>query len=100
MIIYFAHSINEYNTEKESKNIERIIELYPECEIINPKDIDAPKSKDIVDSLNILEKHFYPIIKGCDIFVYSKTKKGKLMYGVMKELQYAKLLEKEIKEII
>jgi len=99
MIIYFGHSLRDYNTEKESKEIERIIELYPECEIINPKDIIAPKSKDIIDAQTILNKYFIPIIKGCDIFCYSKTKKGKLTYGVRKELEYAEFLGLNIVEV-
>jgi len=99
MKIYFAHPVNEYNSEKESKEIERIIRLYPECEIINPKDIDAPKSKDIVDAQKILETYFYPIVKKCDIVCYSKTKKGKLTYGVKRELEFAEFLGLEIKEV-
>ena len=100
MKIYFAHSIKEYNTKKESNEIEKIIKLYPECEIINPKDIIAPKSKDIIDAQIILSKYFYPIIKGCDMFCFSKTKKCKLLtYGVKKELEYAEMLGLEIKYI-
>jgi len=99
MKIYYAHPVKEYNTLEEEYNIERIIELYPESEIVNPKDVIAPKSKDIIDALNIIEKYFFPIIKGCDMFCYSKTKKGKLTYGIKKEIEYAEILGLKIKEI-
>jgi len=97
--IYFAHPVADYNKDIESCGIDTIISMYPEGEIINPKDIIAPKSTDINDALDILKEHFFPVIKGCDVFCYSKTKKGKLTYGVKKELEYAEILGLEIKEI-
>jgi len=99
MKIYFSHSFKEYNTKKESNEIEKIIKLYPEGEIINPKDIIAPKSKDIIDAQIILSKYFYPIIKRCNTFCFSKTKNNKMTFGVNKELEYAEMLGLEIKEI-
>lgn len=93
MKIYFGHPKGTYNTEYELNCLEKIKELYPGCEIINPRDIDIEEEdknpKGYADFMKQMEKYYFPAIDDCDIVMVAKTKSGKISPGVQKEIPYA-----------
>jgi len=90
----------DYNTGYESLIEEKIKQTFDGAEIINPKNIKSPKvySSPLFYKLldKWLESHFYPEINKCDLFVYCKNSKGKITYGVKKELEYAVSIDKKV----
>jgi len=92
---YFSFATTDYNTEYELLCLEKIKELYPNHEIINPKNITIPdedKEKLKGNYKNFIlkmEKYFFPVIKICDLLIVAKNKNGKLYGGVQKEIDYA-----------
>jgi len=96
-LIYFAHSVNDYNTEYEQELIKIIRRMFNErIKIMNPKNIKSPKSTSLGNAYVILRDYFFPIIKKCNVFIYVTNKNGNLTFGVIKELEYAKDIEIEI----
>ena len=92
MKIYFAHSKKDYNTEYELKCIERINELHPGSEIVNPRDIITGEETDPTDYKEFMQymaKYFFSVIKTCNLVIAVPTNTGKITSGVMKEVKYA-----------
>lgn len=98
MIIYFSHSMADYNSEYEKLCLEIISKKFNNSIIINPKD------SGIKDKKGIYENHFFKIIDKCDVvfcaplfnnkYKYNKdNKKNKIMsnftLGVIKEVDYS-----------
>lgn len=92
--IYFGHSVLDYNTEFENNCLNKIRELYPGCEIINPRDIeieDEDKNpRDYATFMKQMKKYYFPAIKTCDLLIVAKTLRGKISPGVQKEIEFAK----------
>lgn len=93
MKIYFAHGKIYYDTEYELNCLNKIKELYPTAEIINPKDIildeEDKETKDFGCFMRQMNKYYFPTIKKCDILIVAKNKSGKLYGGTQKEIIYA-----------
>lgn len=93
MKIYFGHPIPTYNTEYELKCLEKIKELYPRCEIVNPRDIPIEEEdknpKSYIEFMRQMNKYYLPTIDSCDLVIVAKTKNGKISSGVQKEIPYA-----------
>ena len=93
--IYYSHATEHYNTEYELLCLEKIKELYPNHEIINPRDIiipdeDKEKLKGNYNNFILkMEKYFLPLINKCNLLIVSKNKSGKLYGGVKKEIEHA-----------
>lgn len=104
---YFAHSVLDYNnTVFEIHCLNRIKKFYPTMNISNPKNIFVTEeykkklSGTYYEFMSIMEKYYFPEIEKCDIliaFKYSKT--GKYTSGVIKEIEYAKSIGKEVIEL-
>jgi len=106
-IIYFAHSVKDYNSKYEQECIDKISKKFPGFTIINPNtDIDI-SDKDIAkikgnhnEFMGMMSKYFFDTISTCAIicpFVDSKTKK--YTQGVVKEIEYAKSVDIKVFEI-
>lgn len=92
MTIYFGHEKRSYDTEYELLCIERIKELHPLEEIVNPKDIEIPdKNKSPSGYTEFLEqmKYYLSVLSSCNLLVVAKTRTGKISAGVRKEIDYA-----------
>lgn len=101
--IYYSHPTYQYNTQRETENIDIIDDVYPDSIIINPTDIKIPEEDmkklkgEYADFLRMQQKYFFPSIKECDIFIYDDS--ITLTGGVKLELMYAKHKEIEIKTL-
>jgi len=95
MRIYFGHPKNTYWTRYELNCLKKIKELYHECEIINPRDIDILEednnSKGYAMFMRQMQKYYFPVIETCDLVIVAKTRSGKISPGVQKEIGFAKL---------
>lgn len=103
--IYFSHPTSDYTEEFESEHIKKIKEEYIHAKIINPRtDIqiasyDKKKlSGSYEDYIEMMEKYFFPAIDSCDIVVVCASDYLHYPDGVLKEIQYAKLHDKPVKE--
>lgn len=105
--IYFAHSVNDYNTDYEQECYDRISTKFPDSEILNPNsdiDILGKDTEKIKGNFNefmgMMGKYFFNAISKCNIicpFVDKKSKK--YTQGVVKEIEYAKSIEIKVLEI-
>lgn len=93
MKIYFAHPKPTNNTEYELNCLEKIKDLHPGSEIVNPRDIEIEEEdespKGYADFMMQMEKYYFPAIDSCDLVIVAKTKNGKISPGVQKEIPYA-----------
>lgn len=91
--IYFAHSRIDYGTEYELNCLNKIKELYPTYEIVNPRDVKINstigKGKTYEDFMTQMRLVYFPIIKECVLLIAVPTSNHKLSGGVMKEVQFA-----------
>lgn len=93
--IYLAHPKETYFTEVEMDGLNKIKELYPEYEIINPRDIPIAEEdmnpKNYAEFMRQMQKYYFPVIETCDLVMVIKTKNGKISPGVQKEIPFAEL---------
>jgi hypothetical protein len=87
MVIYYSHSVDDYDTPKENQELQIIEEQNPGVAIINPKDIKIPPEERKYFR-HILEKYIYPEIDKCSIIYYSRNKNRKITQGTHAEIQY------------
>lgn len=102
MIIFFAHSMRDYGTDKEIIWLDNISKYYPGAEIINSRDIsDTINNDDRKYGLKYVEeKYFFPIIDSCDILIATSSWVMKrFTIGVVVEMKYAKSKNKKIRII-
>jgi hypothetical protein len=80
-LIYYAHSKQIYNTQREKDELAKIAKLFPGYEIICP-------NRDIGESS--MEPYLKAVL-GCDIVVFSEYKKhiGKGVYGELEVALHA-----------
>ncbi len=102
MNIYYSHSVKEYNTETEKKQIEHINKYYPNSKIVNPKDILVNK-EDLKllkgkqkDYLSMMEKYYFKEIDNCDLLIAFSLSTD----GIKKEISYAKKVNKMVKIMV
>lgn len=106
--LYFAHSMTTYYQPIEYDCISLIKKRFSEnYEIVNPRDVFCtkinPKMKCYPQEffslvLSDLEKYFFPLIDGSEVFVFLSTA-NYLTYGVKEELRYAWRSKKPIYRI-
>lgn len=92
-IIYFGHPKDTYDTEYELNCLNMIMSLYPECTIINPKDIkiavEDNNPKGYAAFIKQMQKYYFSAIDRCSLLIVAKTRTGKISPGVQKEIEYA-----------
>lgn len=90
--IYLAHPKPTYNTLYELNCIEKIKELHPGCEIVNPRDIPIEEKdknpKNYAEFMRQMNKYYFPAIETCSLMMVAKTGSGKISPGVQKEIPY------------
>lgn len=93
--IYFGHPKNTYWTIYELNCLKKIKELYPEYEIINPRDIDIVEEdnnpKGYATFMIQMQKYYFPAIETCNLMMVAKTRRGKISPGVQKEIGFARI---------
>ncbi len=102
MKIFFAHSMRDYNTDKELSWLDYINGCYPNAEIINSRDIsNTINSNDRKYGLKYMEeKYFFPIIDNCDMVIATSSwTTKKFTIGVVVEMKYAMSKNKKIRII-
>lgn len=91
--IYFAHPKDIYNTEYELNCIIKIKDLYPDCKIINPRNIKLAEEdknpKGYTGFMKQMEKYYFSAIITCGLVIVAKTGSGKISPGVQKEIKFA-----------
>lgn len=108
IFIFFAHSVQDYNTEYERLCLEKLEEWYPKdkgYEIINPADIFKmiPK-KDIKKGFWYIENTYYfPMILKSELSIVAKcwndiAWRGRYTPGVRAEIDFARNNYKKILE--
>ena len=81
-MIYYAHSMRKYGTAEEEKELQKIKELFPNHEVINPSNFPPGKGRKVM-------KPYFELIDECDFVVFSEFK-GFIGRGVYREINYAK----------
>lgn len=100
--IYFAHALVDYDTDYERECIELIKKHYPDSIIYNPNDKTInPRMPEIGRFI----AYYIPRIKKCDILIATpacnhKRRKGELLSGTWKEIEFALKHNKEVFRII
>ena len=98
MKIYFAHSMDEYDTEYEKECEEIIKSMFPKCEIVNPKNLVTKKGDTFHDEMR---NTFFKAIDMSDIFIAAPIRtSNKYSTGVLYEIQHAKRNFMEIIELL
>lgn len=105
--IYFAHSVNDFNTLREAWALSLIKEFYPGVEIVNPAKLAGGRKTKLISKVCIDGKkrkyyvtdmdYYLKKVCECDIFIYTRRKcNGFISQGVRKELSVAKENHKRI----
>ena len=76
MKIYFAHPVSDYNTSKETNDIEIIKSNFPNFEILNPN-----SSENEVAYKQLGMSHFESLVKTCDAIVCVPFSDGEWVFG-------------------
>jgi hypothetical protein len=99
--IYFAHPINTYNTEYESRAIDIIKDKFPNSNIINPgEQLHQDSFKEYVSSSPKEYMGFFrDLVNECSVIVYLPFKDGKVGAGVRYEIYHLNKRFDEIYEI-
>jgi hypothetical protein len=79
--LFFSHSLTSYGTAKEQKSLDWVRDKYPDCEIINPVELNLPDDFDEAMAIVL------PKVKRCNILVYYKD--GSYSPGVEAEIKTA-----------
>jgi hypothetical protein len=73
MIVFFSHPLTTYNTQTEDKCLKYIQALYPNCEIINPSNIEITipitTPQEFTD---IMRLYILPIVRSSNLLAYYK----------------------------
>jgi hypothetical protein len=89
-LLYYAHPMGFYNSDKEQDHIKLIKKLFPEYKIINPSHFQ---------NQGFLMRHFVEIVSHCDIVVAQPFDDGLWGAGVFKEICVAKSNNTQVKMI-
>lgn len=92
MKVYYAHSLNIYNSMQEDRDVDTLKCL--NFEVLNPNQsvYEAEYHKRGFDV-------FYELIDECDILAFRSTPDGSITAGVSKEIQYAREKGKPVIEL-
>lgn len=88
--LYFTHSLSDYGTQAERFMLDRILETFSGCDLVNPAGLDKEIDEDIYLSIDEYMQPFYTIIDECDVLVFMPiSKAGKLGIAAFLEVRHA-----------
>lgn len=88
LIIYYAHSMEMYNTEREEQDLQRLEEYFPKGLVFNPNRPSVQQSENPM-------KACFQAVKDSHILAFSHEAR-KIPLGVYAEMQLARKLHKPI----
>jgi nucleoside 2-deoxyribosyltransferase len=98
MTLYYAHSMNLYNTPQEKRDHELIKSMGFKLFCPNCKEVDA-KVKAFIGGYDNIMSVFEPFIDKCDGLIFRAMPDGKIGSGVVYEIKYAISNNKPVLEL-
>lgn len=99
MKVYFAHAIDDFDTDIEPLMIDEILKYYPKYEIVNPKNLKVDYKYDDTSNQYLYEMTmiFLPALEECDVVcAFHQYDINRLASATRREVEYARNVGKEV----